>query len=86
MKFQIISVRDNVANIFGTPNFVQSKGSAIRAFSDEVNRPDENNAFYKHPSDFELFFLGTYDDEQAIFELLARPESLSTAAQLVIKG
>lgn len=84
MKYTIISVRDIVSNVYGVPQAVQSKGSAIRSFSDEVNRADENNQFYKHPNDFELYHLGYFHDETATYELLNTPERLALASELVI--
>jgi hypothetical protein len=85
MKMTVITIRDIVANLYAAPQFVQSKGSAIRAFSDEVNRSDPGNQIYKHPSDYELYALGQYDDETAQFELYSLPERLALAAELVIK-
>jgi hypothetical protein len=78
MKYQIMTVFDTVSNLYGAPHYAQSKGAAIRGFSDEINRPDENNSFYKHPDDFRLCFLGTYNDDDATFELLSIPETLIT--------
>jgi len=86
MKLIIISIRDIVANIYSQPAYTQSKGSALRSFSTEVNRADENNQLYKHPNDFELYALGTFDDEEASFELYAKPEQLGLARDYVIKN
>jgi hypothetical protein len=85
MKYVIISLRDVVANLYTTPTFHNSKGSALRAFSNEVNRADENNTIYKHPNDFEIYALGTFDDEHAEFEPYSKPELLGLARDYVIK-
>lgn len=85
MKYVIISLRDVVANLYTTPTFHNSKGSALRAFSNEVNRADENNTIYKHPNDFEIYALGTFDDENAEFEPYSKPELLGLARDYVIK-
>lgn len=85
MKTIIISIRDIVANAYSTPTYHQSKGSALRAFGNEVNRADENNTIYKHPSDYEIYALGTFDDEKAEFELYSKPEQLGLARDYVIK-
>jgi hypothetical protein len=58
----VVAVRDAAADAFGRPFFVPSKAAAIRSFSDEVNRVDDNNAFNKHPKDFALYEIGSYDD------------------------
>lgn len=85
MKYTIISIRDVVANMYSTPTFHQSKGSALRSFGNEVNRADENNTIYKHPNDFEIYALGTFDDETATFEPYSTPEQLGLARDYVIK-
>lgn len=71
MKLQIVCVRDRVADVYGQPAFVVSLGSAIRGFGDECRRPhsvERPNAFNQHPDDFELFHVGSFDDETCVFE------------------
>lgn len=68
MKFFVLSVRDRAADVFGVPYFAASVGQAVRGFGDEVNRPAEDNQFYKHPEDFDLYLIGIYDDNDASFE------------------
>lgn len=75
MKYLMVCVRDSAADVFGVPNFVLSKGAAVRSFSDEVNRKAEGNAFNAHPEDFALFYVGTYDDEACLFDPV-QPEQL----------
>lgn len=58
----IVSVKDTAAQAFGRPIFVPTIGVAIRSFRDEINRPDSNEDLAKHPSDFELYELGSFDD------------------------
>jgi hypothetical protein len=84
MKYHIFSVKDRCAALYGSPYYAVSKGSAIRGFMDEINRADEQNQLYKHPDDFEMCYLGTFDDETATHELLSTPELLcsGTAAKL----
>ena len=67
MILHIFTVRDRAANVFGTPYFAVSKGSAIRGFGDEINRKGENNMLNLHPEDFDLFYLGEYDDARGVF-------------------
>ena len=68
MKYQMVCIRDRIADVYGVPSFVHSIGSAIRGFGDEINRAAENNALYQHPDDFDLFVVGTYDDQTCEFE------------------
>lgn len=68
MKYYVIAVRDRAADVFGVPNFVVNIGAAIRGFSDEINRDVENNMFFKHPDDFDLYKLGEYNDATGLFD------------------
>lgn len=83
MKLYVVVIRDRGADVFGAPNFVASVGGAIRGFADEINRNAEGNVLFKHPQDFDLFKLGTYDDETAEFAV-GRPEQIAVGKDLVI--
>lgn len=63
MKHVVVSVRDRAADTFGRPFFVPAIGSAIRAFTDEVNREAPDNPVYNHPEDYDLYEVGTFDDD-----------------------
>lgn len=76
MILSIVSIYDRVAKMYSRPAFVQSRGAAIRAFGDEVRRVDPNNEVNRHPGDYELQFLGTFDDDTGIFGT-ATPERIS---------
>ena len=78
----ILSVKDTAAQAFGRPMFLPTSAVGVRSFRDEVNRVDANNEMNKHPSDFELYELGTYDDSTGIIEvceprLVARAKDLA---------
>lgn len=68
MLYQVLAVRDRTADVFGVPMFQVSIGVAIRGFADEVNRVHENNMLNRHPEDFDLYHLGTYEDGQGRFD------------------
>lgn len=68
MKLHILVIRDRAADVFGQPYFSTSIGAAVRSFSDEINRSDANNSLFKHPGDFDLYHLGTYDDSDGSFD------------------
>lgn len=76
MKYQMCVVRDSAANVYGTPIFVPSIGIAVRSFGDEVKRNDEKNQMNRHPEDFEMFHVGTYDDNTCAFEAI-QPKSIA---------
>lgn len=75
----VMVVRDRTAGMYQIPFFVPQKGVAARAFSDQINDPKENNQFYKHPDDFDLYYIGLYDDVSGRWVIEDQPE-------LVVQG
>lgn len=71
----VCAVRDSAVDHFGQPIFVRALGEATRSFVDEINRA--GSAFNAHPSDYELFHLGTYNDEDGSF-VARNPASIIT--------
>lgn len=80
MKTNVYSVFDSKAAVYGTPFFMPNDNMAIRAFSDLVNGPE--NMISKHPEDFSLFVVGTFDDQLAKLEGRIAPLNLVTASSL----
>lgn len=76
MKLSIVSIFDRVAKLYSRPAFVQSNGAAIRSFGDEIRRNDPNNEMARHPGDYELQFLGYFDDDTGVL-YPATPERIS---------
>jgi len=81
--YQMCSVLDMVAQQYGRPFFAVSEGSAIRGFSDEVNRPSES-VISQHPNDFQLFHVGTFDDESCVISLNSAPRLMISGAQIKV--
>lgn len=73
----ICAVKDRAADAFGRPLFVPSVGLAIRSFSDEVNRSDSENQMFNHSDDFDLYEIGSFDDNTGIIECHQQPKLLS---------
>jgi hypothetical protein len=72
----ICAVKDRATDAFGRPIFVPTAAAGIRTFQDEINRADPNNAFHSHPDDYDLFDLGTFDDNTGHFDLHDLPQLL----------
>lgn len=83
MKYVVGAVRDSKADCFNRPIFMQSVGSMIRSFQDEVNRSADDNAMNRHPGDFALYELGSYDDGTAVMEMHEQPKLLVQADQCI---
>jgi len=84
MNYKVFAVYDRIAQIYGVPNFNNSKGSTIRAFTDMVNKAEENNQFYQHPDDFDLYYLGEYNDADGVFTMEDKPELMARGANVKI--
>jgi len=69
MITKIFSVYDTKAETYMQPFHAPTTGSAIRSISDCLS--DSSHPFAKHPTDYMLFELGSYDDSSASFTLLA---------------
>lgn len=85
MILYVFSTRDRAADVFSQPFFSPTKGTAIRSFSDEINRVDVNNMLNKHPDDFDLYYLGTYDDNTGLFDV-ERPSQVAVGKDLLLKS
>lgn len=79
MNFKIFTVYDSKAEAFMQPFFMQTTGSAIRAFTDSVN--DSKTQFYHHPADFTLMEIGEYDDQKGILKNHETKKSLGLALE-----
>jgi len=86
MKLVLCSVKDRAADAYARPMFVPSTGVAIRSFSDEINRQAEDNQFYNHPDDFDLYEFGEFDDNTGQFNLYEQPKLLSLGKQVKIQN
>lgn len=84
MVLTIVSIFDSATQAYSRPVFVQSSGVAIRSFTDEVNRNEPNNEMIRHPGDFSLFLLGTFDDATGVFECQQPLPQLLVQASSVI--
>ena len=58
----VFTVRDEKAESFLTPFYLPNEALAKRAMVDCVN--DDNHGFSKHPEDYSLWALGSYDDDR----------------------
>lgn len=81
MILNAYSIYDSKSQAFGLPFFQATDGLAIRSFSDIAN--DRQTLIARHPGDFMLIRIGTFDD--SVGEL-ARTDHLSLmlATELVV--
>lgn len=77
----IFSIYDSAASYYQPPFACNNKGIALREFSDACNNKETFLA--KHPADYTLFLLGTFDDITGEFVLEKTPIRLGTAIEFV---
>jgi len=73
MKLHLIAVRDDATESYMNPFVVAHLGMAIRSFMDELKA--EDSVIGKHPKDYDLYRLGTFDQETG--ELTSEQERIA---------
>lgn len=84
MILKVFAVRDMKAEAFLQPFYSPSVGSALRAYADAVN--DKNCPFNKHPGDYVLFEIGTYDDSDASLVPLLPVKMMAVGSDLAYES
>ncbi len=80
MKLNIYSIYDTASGLYSRPFFTPSDAEAIRSFSDIA--VDAEHPIGKHPEDYTLIRIGTFDDATALLNN-ENNESLCTALERV---
>ncbi|WNK13161.1 MAG: nonstructural protein [Microvirus sp.] len=79
MKTQLFCIYDIKAQAFLQPFFSATLLTGQRAFTDACN--DANTLFYKHPEDYTLWHIASFDDTSGIITPEAQPQNLGLATQ-----
>ncbi len=79
MQKKIYTIHDSKAEAFMNPFFLNSKGEAIRTFTEAVNDPQ--STISKYPDDFTLFEIGIYDTDDGLIETYEAKKSLGNALE-----
>lgn len=82
MQLSVYCVYDNKSLAYGVPFFAPTDGSAIRSFGDLSN--DNNTTVGRHPADFALFCIGSYDDQKAALSPILPLRHVVDAVALLI--
>lgn len=81
MKKKIYSVRDAKGEVYHQPFYQNTHGEAERAFLELVK--DERTFVAKYPEDYDLYYLGEFDDQKGTFESLVTPHHMMKATNLL---
>lgn len=80
MKMFAYSVFDRKTLAYGQPFFSHQDGAAVRILTDAAH--DQNTMIGKHPEDFVLFKIGSYDDQLGQLSPIAPIEHVVDAISL----
>ena len=82
MILQVFSIHDSKAAAYLAPFFQPTSALAVRMFTDAANDPESN--ICRHPEDFTLFHMGSYDNETNTFDLLDATTAMMKALQVKV--
>lgn len=80
MKTRVFAIRDEKAEAFMAPFVMPAVGLALRAFSDLVN--DAGSSVGKHPSDYQLYQIGEFDDSSGLLVASNTPVLLANGGEM----
>lgn len=82
MEQKVFSVYDLKACAFMQPFFSVNSGSAMRAFGDVLVK-EPGSVMAMHPEDYQLFELGTYDDNSGSLGSIVPAKMLCSLSDFV---
>ena len=80
MLLKAFSIRDAKAEVFNTPFFQKTHGEAERSFKKLAG--DKDSMVSQYPDDYDLYYLGEYDDQTGTIKSLDTPQHLLKAVQV----
>jgi len=66
MSLLMFSVYDSKVGAYANPFFVRTRGEAVRSFADACQ--DDSLPFKKHPGDYVLYCVGSWDEVGGVVE------------------
>lgn len=77
---KMYSVRDQKAEVFNLPFYSKTHGEAERNFTQLVN--DEKSMPGNYPDDYDLYWIGDYNDQTGVVTPLDTPQHIIKAVQV----
>lgn len=81
MQQLLFSIRDTKGDMFNNPFPQLTKAEAIRTFTELSNDPQSRIS--KHPEDYDMYYLGTYDTVTGKIDSLDSPEHILKAINTI---
>ena len=80
MVLKIYSIRDSKGEVYNAPFYQKTHGEAERNFRSLAN--DEKSTIFQYPEDFDLWYLGEFDDNKGEFKPLDTPQHMLKAVSI----
>lgn len=84
MKVKMIAIRDKVSDAYMQPSPCHNLGGAIREFGDLLKDP--NNPLSKHPSHYDLYQVGEWDDNTGELTSIYPTRQLAIGEEMAVKA
>lgn len=81
MIHKVYSIRDSKGEQYNPPFLQKTHGEAERSFKDLASKQD--TFIHKYPEDYDLYFLGEFDDSSGKYQPLDAPQHMIKAVQLI---
>lgn len=81
MLHKVYSIRDSKTEVFNVPFYKVTHGEAERDFRTLAN--DEKSRLAQYPEDFDLYFIGEYDDNTGKMNALDTPQHIVKAVNVI---
>ncbi len=81
MLCKMFAIYDNKAEYYLNPLTFNTTGESLRNFSDAVN--DTQTMLHRHPGDFNLFEIGTYDNLTGQISMHQNSVNLGNALEFI---
>lgn len=79
MELLVLTIRDQKAGVYNTPFFQATMPEAQRNFHKLVN--DKQSLPSLYPEDFDLYQIGTYDQNTGLVSTFETPKHIAKATQ-----
>lgn len=80
---KLYSVRDIATGTYANPFAQQSHAAAIRSFKQLANDKQSQNMVAQFPSDYELYYVGRFDQDTGRLEEEQAPEKIANGQDMV---
>lgn len=80
MTLKVFAIRDSKGEFFTPPFYKKTAGEAERDFHQLVN--DANSMVHKYPEDYDLYYIGEFNDQDGKIKSLDSPSHICKAVNL----